>query len=341
MRSYQLENLSQLRSHLGRRGALFEPRQAEDGGELHWLPMVDSAWPHEVEETPLLPLTSPKSFFFKEREQLFYFDGKQFVETLPDIEPQTLFGVRSCDLCAIAYLDQFFAADPYYQKRRQATLLVGIDCLHPCDGGFCRSVDAGPFVREASADLICHRQADGHWLLIASTEAGEEAVQGLELKAANEASLRQRDLRQKEVSEKFPDTSYLHAAIKRINNSDGGVAHTTWDALGLQCLTCSGCTNSCPTCSCFAIFEQTTDEGVARQRCWDSCYFEAFQREASGHNPSGEAGQRVKRYWEHKFSESYAATFGRYGCVGCGRCEKVCPGVIGVHSVTKRLATAS
>ena len=67
---------------------------------------------------------------------------------------RVLFGVKACDLTAIAYQDKHFADDPYYQDRRKKTLLVGIDCSTPCENGFCRSVDAGPQVKDEIADLI-------------------------------------------------------------------------------------------------------------------------------------------------------------------------------------------
>jgi hypothetical protein len=102
----------------------------------------------------------------------------------------------------------------------------------------------------------------------------------------------------------------------------------------------------CPTCSCYATYDRPLapddDDSPAyqRERCWDSCLYEGFQREASGHNPSLSAGQRIERFWYHKFSNDFLPDFGRYGCVGCGRCEQTCIGVIGVHAVMRRLASA-
>jgi len=81
------------------------------------------------------------------------------------------------------------------------------------------------------------------------------------------------------------------------------------------------------------------DQGFNQQRFWDSCLYEAFQREASQHNPSKQAGSRLRRFWTHKFSQSTLNTFGRYGCVGCGRCDMTCPGVIGAHAIMKRMVS--
>ncbi len=334
MKAFLLEHIDRLCEHLATQRRLFAPQFAAGSGELNWLPLTGGA-DAMAAGPPRLPAYPAKQFFFPEREILFRFDGHDFEEVLPEPVPQILFGVRSCDLCAIAYQDRFFQQDPYYRARRKATLLVGIDCLEPCDGGFCPTVDAGPFVREGMADLLCHPR-DGHWLLIAQSPEGEALLAGLELEAAGEACLAQRRLQEPRVAARFPSAAHIETGIRRINRAE--VPAARWQAMGLQCLSCSGCTNLCPTCSCFTSHDRPAGEGFERERCWDSCLYEAFQREASGHNPSATAGQRVERFWFHKFSDEYLDTFGRYGCTGCGRCEKTCPGVIGVHSVMKALS---
>lgn len=335
MTAYLLNNISSLLSHLGKKEQLFAPQHS--GDDLHWL-LLDATSEPALDDKPLLPLSAPKSFFFAERETLFKFDGRNFIETLPEIKPQALIGVRGCDLCAIRYQDQFFAQDPYYQARRNATLLVGLDCIEPCDGGFCPTVDAGPFVREDLADLILQHR-NGNWLLIAASDKGKTSIAGLSLQPAPDDWQSKRREQEHSVTTRFPDAAHLDHGIQQINS--GTVSAETWAAMGLQCLSCSGCTSLCPSCSCFATFEHPTEDttdGFERERCWDSCLYEAFQREASGHNPSVQAGARVERFWFHKFSDDYVADFGRYGCVGCGRCERICPGVIGVHSVMKRIS---
>lgn len=156
MKAFLLDDLSQLRNHLASQGTLLTPQQTGGSTELHWLPLSKNTPNTNPLEKPVLPTASAKQFLFTEREHLFRFENQAFIETLPEIEPQILFGVRSCDLCAISYQDQFFQQDPYYQARRQKTLLVGIDCTLPCDGGFCPSMNAGPFIRTNQADIACH-----------------------------------------------------------------------------------------------------------------------------------------------------------------------------------------
>lgn len=215
-----------------------------------------------------------------------------------------------------------------------------MDCTAPCENGFCPTVNAGPSVRDETADLALHPLDGQRWLLVVLTKLGEESLQGFDLKLASTHDKSQRWENIAHCEQLFPDDRYLIEGIEKI--SEGRVPEEFWQQVGIQCLGCSGCTTLCPTCSCFGTRSVSNDSnaeksGTSQVRFWDSCLYEGFQREASFHNPSKEAGQRVERFWYHKFGMDFVPEFGRYGCVGCGRCEQTCPGVIGVHSLMKRI----
>ena len=346
MQQYLLDSLQDLQQHLFRSRQYYQVVDEGDSN-VNWR-HIDGEIPPLIQQ---LPLSSAKGFFFAEQEPLYVFDGQFFRETIPEPEPFVLFGVQSCDLMAIRYQDIFFEDDPYYQARRRQALLVGVDCVRPCEQGFCLAVDAGPGVRDNTADLILHPLQDDQWLLVVTSSLGKEVLDGLALTSApaHEVSLRWDNL--SHCEQQFGDSSYIHAGINKLNNDD--ISDAFWDEVAVQCLACSGCTTLCPTCSCYGTQylsaeadEITPDdkrsqsrEAQASQqvRFWDSCLYESFQREASFHNPTAQAGERVKRFWYHKFSDDFIPEFGRYGCIGCGRCEQVCPGVIGVHSIMKRI----
>lgn len=343
-----------LRTHLAQHRDLLQVRPDSEGN-LRWL-NADAHAP--LPERALLPAFSAKALLFSERENLFAFDGRVFREQRPVRRASVLFGVSACDLAAIHYQDRFFADDPWYQARRSALLLVGIDCTSPCDGGFCPLTDSGPFVRESHADLVLHRQAnangDDDWLLFVGSERGAQALAGFHL-PHHVGTHRQPFVAQHEpaVVTQFPPDNGLRAGIAALN--DGKVPHAQWQRLGVECITCSGCSNVCPTCSCFATRQEmpATDQSghessvstettpINTVRFWDSCLFEGFQREASGHNPSVQPGARIERYWTHKFGNAFAARFGHYTCVGCGRCDRVCPSGIGARATLQRIGTAS
>jgi formate hydrogenlyase subunit 6/NADH:ubiquinone oxidoreductase subunit I len=342
---YVLEDLDRLVTHLAKDHAVLQICQ-DDEGEKNWTESIQNG------VSPLygsanIPMASPKSLFFAENEALYKFDGESFKAINPDVLPRALIGVQACDLTAIAYQDRFFKDDPYYQAKRQKTLLVGIDCESPCANGFCTIVDAGPHVNAQTADLILSRieksTSDGSqpWLLIAETAKGLNSINGLALEPAQTEHVVQRSEQHKLTCAKFDDFTYISNSVEYLN--DNLIPAAVWQELSVQCLSCSGCTNLCPTCSCYTVYETNSTEKASEYttfRNWDSCLFEGFQKEASGHNPSHEAAKRVERFWFHKFSDEYLPEFGRYGCVGCGRCESTCPGVIGVHSIMKRIDQA-
>ncbi len=337
MQAYSLDRPERLRAHLARERQLYQVQSDGQGGQ-HWQ-LASASSLSEFQPSAEPPPFSAKSFFFAERELLFRFDGGRFYSAMPEVAPQVLFGLHACDLVAVAYQDRFFANDAHYQARRQATLLVGVDCLHSCPGGFCSTVDSGPAVHAETADLILvpRPQEDADWLLLVASDAGRGALAGLDLTPASGDWQAEREANSAEVAREQGEQREIHEGIAALNA--GRIDGATWEALGLRCLACSGCTSVCPTCSCFAPLEQASGEdGVQRERVWDSCLYEGFQREASGHNPSATPGLRVQRFWAHKFGDDFKAGFKRYGCVGCGRCDRVCPGGIGVHGVMHRVS---
>lgn len=133
----------------------------------------------------------------------------------------------------------------------------------------------------------------------------------------------------------FPERGFIAAAIGRLGGA--GIADEEWAALGPACFACTGCTNVCPTCSCFTTADVVQHDGGERARVWDSCLLEGFQREASGHHPAPRPADRVRRFWYHKLSDDFVPPCPRIGCVGCGRCDVTCPGSIGALRVLRRL----
>lgn len=336
MQAFELDFPERLRAHLALSRRVYEPRPDGQGGR-HWQPVgAEDAAPFEAfAESPAF---SAKAFFFAEREALFRFEHGRFQALNPPVAPLALFGLHACDLAAVAYQDRFFAQDPHYQARREASLLVGLDCAETCAQGFCTVVASGPEVRAGTADLILVPPAAGKsWLVLAASRAGDHALAGLELvpAAGDWASLRTE--RAARIAEAQGPSQSLQAGIAALNAA--AVPQASWEALGLRCLGCSGCTSVCPTCSCFAPLDLPQDGAMQRERVWDSCLYEGFQKEASGANASATPGTRVRRYWFHKFGEGFRAEFGRYGCVGCGRCDRICPGGIGVHAVLNRIGS--
>ena len=300
-------------------------------------------------ENPILP---PKSVLLPQTEPLTRirrWEGRHELETPPEPGPRVLLNARSCDTTALAYLRHAFAEAPpdaSVLRRADALTVVTLACDRPCELGFCVCCDAGPFLHE---NFDVQLTDLGATLLV---EVGSDKGQALvdlapglfRAATADEVNARaqREDVARQTLGE---ETSHFGAAMRRI--STNRVPDSLWDAMSPWCLECGGCTLACPTCYCFSVADQPAPEEAraddercwVRCRTWDSCQYAAFTMEASGHNPRAEHRERMKRRFYHKASAQYFQRDGRLGCVGCGRCIKVCMGSTDmpavVHAIRK------
>lgn len=283
----------------------------------------------DLESKPVAP---PKEFLLPREETLFNYkrEGKEyrFEEVLPDVS-RVLFGLRSCDLWAILFLDVVFQQDfkdRYYLNRRSNTILINIGCSRPKAGCFCRSAKAGPFLTHGY-DLQLTDLGDRYFVEIGRPR-GRDLVEkwnyffepaGQEDKDAQyEAVL--------EAESKFDRVVDFDTAISRL--MDDEVDEAVWRELGNRCQGCGGCAYLCPTCYCFNIVDRpVSDTEGKRVRTHDACTLAGFTRLAGGHNPRHEGRRRIQRRFNHKLAFA-KQKYNRPSCVGCGRCVEVCFGGI-------------
>jgi sulfhydrogenase subunit beta (sulfur reductase) len=326
------DSVDALRRSLAQNRLLYEVQV--DGGAPEW--RVSSAAGPFAPDVPT-PLTGAKRFFFPPRETLLSWRGDDVQAVEPRVRPFVLFGLRACDVAAIAYQDRFFATDAWYARRRAAALFVAVNCAKACPGGFCADVGAGPFAG-GGFDLCLTWLRDGRVFVEVETDAGRAALAAarLETRAADPPTCAAFAACREAALTSFPVRRFVRRAIVRLDAEE--IADDEWQALGPACFACTGCTSLCPTCSCFTMVDEPRDGTGERVRVWDSCLLEGFQREASGHHPAPEPGDRVRRFWYHKLSRDFVE-FGRRGCVGCGRCDVTCPGSIGALRVLRALGS--
>jgi NAD(P)H-flavin reductase/formate hydrogenlyase subunit 6/NADH:ubiquinone oxidoreductase subunit I len=277
---------------------------------------------------------SPKKFLFPNWEKLFSFrlGGKVHLEAEKAAVPRIIFGMHPCDLHAVKVLDDCLfegEADSAYRAKREATVLIGVDCL-PDEHCFCTSVGAD---RAANGfDLFFHRSGEGY-LVQTGSERGERLLLRHAVKVTTRGEESPLPLQAK------PCTEQLDFPPETLAPLLGGVyEHSMWQEIGDRCLGCGACTLLCPTCYCFNVQDQLDInlESGDRVRTWDSCQFDQFTRISGGTEFRSDQADRQR----HRFFRKYKYLWEKHertACVGCGRCSRECLAKIAPVKVLNRL----
>ena len=233
-------------------------------------------------------------------------------------------GVRACELAALKVQDRVFLegayVDPIYKARREACLVVAVNCTQAASTCFCTSMNTGP--RCTSGFDLALTELPESFIVEAGNERG----------AALLARLPVREALHDELSAADQARGQAVQGITRQMNTDGirdlllnNLEHPRWDEVATRCLSCTNCTMVCPTCFCSSVTEVSDLQGdhVERERHWDSCFNLDFSY-MNGGLVRNNVRSRYRQWLTHKLA-SWIDQFGSSGCVGCGRCITWCP----------------
>ena len=275
--------------------------------------------------TSILP---PKKYLQPQEERMMTFSrsGAPLTEMVLDAPPTVILGVHTCDLQGLKVLDKAFSQgfpDAYYLERRKNTLLVGIECLEPCDEhSFCKSM--GTLTASDGYDLHL-TDLGGAYAVDVGTEAGLALLETYDgAREATEADLQQLN---KVLGAKWSRFQYkLEFDVGELAPlMKGAYDSNVWDELAEICLACGQCTLVCPTCFCFNVYDEVELNLVdgERKRRWDSCQLDEFARVAGGESFRKHQAARLR----HRFMRKGRYLMEKYeelGCTGCGRCARSC-----------------
>jgi sulfhydrogenase subunit beta (sulfur reductase) len=321
-------------------GEVIIPKEkTEQKGVYVFDKMID---PSEVAWEYLRTIIPPKKYLHKPKEVMFNFDSENgFQEVFEDAEQKRiLFGLHPCDIHGIKILDVVFSnqyQDPYYMKRRQNTLIIGLSCM-PDEKCFCKSMHTD--YTDDGFDLGLS-DIGNDFLVAVGTSRGDDLIAAhnhLFTDVEDQDSRKYLEFRKKrnQLFKLELDIDDLPYILDLEHDSP------VWDELGKRCLTCGNCSMVCPTCYCFNVHDELELDAKSGRRIkqWDACLFKDYALVAGGHNFREDRAERVRNRYYHK-QFRMVEQYGKPSCVGCGRCINACPAGIDVVEVLTKVREGS
>lgn len=292
---------------------------------------------------------SIRGFLVPASESLGRYGPQAGASSGPEEKDIVLMGVRACELKARDYLDHVFQTgdfrDPLYDERRRSQIVISCDCVDCMESCFCPLVGGQPFATEGF-DLN-FAAVDGGFVVEVGSDRGGQLLANIdpgELAEATGEQLAHRDRQRQQMVERlrrqngdfeFDAKDETTTPLPKDNDE-------TWQSFAADCVECGACTNICPTCHCFYLYDQLlgVDE-FERIRTWDSCLLSSYHRMAGGPQmkltPRPQLLGRLANRVLHKFTYS-PQQYELLGCVGCGRCVDACLGQIDIRQVVGELS---
>ena len=280
--------------------------------------------PSAIDFTPVITRNSFKDFLFPQTETvMIYTIKKNGVDVQPagmQFPEMVVIGSRPCDAAGLASMKPVFQwqgeDDALFLDRMERTTVVSLACVRGDLSCFCTSVDLAPDTTEGS-DVLLRETIDGNFSVETVTDKGAALIDRW-AEYFEDRSEELKPITPPPVIEKSDIQKILAWLSDPANYDDKAwVEHTA------KCVGCGACTYVCPTCHCFDLTDEGNDRQGERRKNWDACQFDHFTGHASGHNPRSLQSQRWRNRFMCKF-HFYPTKFESKGCVGCGRCIRVC-----------------
>ncbi|MFH1838631.1 MAG: 4Fe-4S dicluster domain-containing protein [Candidatus Kuenenbacteria bacterium] len=300
-----------------------------------------------------LSFYSFKKFFLPPKEILFNFKKNHLIKNKEIIKKQALFGLSVFDLSALMLYNNVFEKDFFYQERRKNILVIG-QSIMLSDEKFFQNWE-----EKYEEDVLEHLRFDIFLGIINHPMSLSQICQPF-LKQ-KQIELKSQKIKYKvftgsiigqKILDEFGFKDYEHVQFAGSIKEEGinlemikikeamqkNYKAEIWKELGKKCIECGKCSLVCPTCFCFDIKDEMVlgENKGQREQCWASCFYQEFSEIANAYKFLNTTAKRIYNWYYHKFvriPEEYSFS----GCVGCGRCIKVCPAGIDIREVLKKI----
>ncbi len=306
-----------------------------DAGQVVYAPVANM---EEVVFDYIIPRNSFKEFLFPQTEPVAsYSITKNGVDVNGvELNPKetVIFGARPCDSASVASLRSVFNwdfKDDFFNKRDDGTVVMTVACTKSDDACFCTTACMSPDSPKGS-DLLLRETENGNYLVEPITDKGKNLIERISSIFENNTTETA-----KTIANVKPIEGINVKKIKEWLKDTENFENPLWAELSRKCIGCGACTFSCPTCHCFDIVDEGDAYEGERIKNWDSCQFEFFTLHTSGHNPRDTQFKRWRNRMMCKFN-FYPNKFSTRGCVGCGRCIRVCPVRLDITEVMEEIS---
>lgn len=266
---------------------------------------------------------SAKDVVMPVTETLFYFSEDEY--KIPKIdERKILVFMRSCDIHGLDRIDNVYLRngsepDFYYKRLRDKVKIVAMGCEESFRNCFCVSFNTN---KTDNYSLGIKVDKEDVYIEIKDKEF-EDIFNGEKV----------------DFNINFVESNGVYVNLPKDMDPLKVSQADFWRDYDYRCIACGRCNFSCPTCSCFTMQDIVSVDNPKvgeRRRVGASCQVEGFTTMAGGHDVRQKNGDKMRFRTLHKMYD-YGKRFGVQMCVGCGRCDDVCPQYISLSTAMNRV----